>query len=367
MQSIARSLLSKLSFLRLLIGLGAFIISALLLLPLSPLTAHASAPRQANFTLQYLDKATLQYVTKSLRLNASGGAQLQESITIVNSGNAAGTANIYAADALTGQNGGIAYQAHTSPRRIVASWITLPFNKVTLSPGQKKSLTIQIDVPRGARPGVYVGGLVAEDTTNQTFFRTGKNSKFSFTILKRSVLSIRVTIPGTQIESLLNTNVHFYDSNALPAIILSLNNLSTAIIDVNGTLLITDQKGHRLQSLPVQITDFLPQTAINYPAYLHTALKAGTYQVTLDLKYGHNHPLHMLSNIIVVAKQIKKNTNTLAAFLGSDQGSDSGSSPSMWQMAGLGALLLIGAGTILFWLFKFSLTLKRKTKIDTRH
>src|SRR6266700_3042846 len=353
MQSSAHSVPSKQSFLRLLIGLGAFITSALLLQALMPLVAHASAPKQANFTIQYLDNAIQQYVTKSLRLNASGGAKLQESITIANTGDAIGTANIYAADAITGQNGGIAYQAHTSPRRIVATWITLSLNTVTLSPGQKKALTLQIAVPRGSRPGVYVGGLVAEDASNQTFTRTGKNSKFSFTILKRSVLSIRITVPGTQIENLLDTSMRFNNTKNLASVILSLNNLSTDIIAAKGTLLIADQKGHRIQLLPVQITDFLPQTTINYPVYLQgAALNAGTYRVTLDLKYGNNHTLHMQSNITIVATPSKRISNTLAAFLIPDQ--DSSSGLPTWQIAGFCALLLIGSGTTFFWLFKFS-------------
>jgi hypothetical protein len=347
-------------------GLGAFIVSTLLLQSLMPLVACASAPQQANFTLQYLDNATQQYVTKSLRLNASGGTTLRESITIVNSGNAAGTANIYAADALTGQNGGIAYQAYTSPQRIVARWITLPLNNLTLSPGQKKTLTIQIAVPRGARPGVYVGGLVAEDTSNRTVTGTGKNSKFNFTILRRSVLSIRITVPGTQIENLLDTSMRFVDANNLPAVILSLNNLSTNIIEVKGTLLIADLKGHRIQLLPVQITDFLPQTTISYPVYLQgTALQAGTYRVTLDLQYGHNRSLHMQNTITVFAKQIKRNINTLAALLNSDTGG--WSSFPVWQIASFGALLLIGLGTIFFWLFKFGLTLKHRMRMGMRH
>jgi hypothetical protein len=368
MQSSAHSLLSKLAYLRLLIGLGAFIISALLLQPLMPLTAHADTPKQANFTIRYLDNATQQYVTKSLRLNASGGAKLQQSIAIMNTGNIAGTANLYAADALTNQNGGIAYQNHNSPPRNVATWITLSLNKVTLSPGQQKALTVQIAVPRGARPGMYVGGLVAEDASMQTVTRAGKNSKFSITILRRSVLSIRITVPGKQTENLLNTSMNFDNSSGLQAINLALNNLSTDIIEAKGTLLIADLKGRRIQLLPVQISGFLPQTSISYPVYLQGAgLKAGTYRATLDLKYGQNHPLHVQSNVTVVIKQVKSNMKTLAAFLGPDQDSGSGGGLLIWQIAGFGTLLLIGSGTICFWLFKFGLILKRRMGVGIRH
>jgi WxL Interacting Protein, peptidoglycan binding domain len=362
MQSNTHQLLSKQPLLRLLIGLGAFIVSMQLPQMLIPSTAHADAPKQASFSIQYLDSGMKQYVTKSLRLNAVGGTKLQESITVVNSGKAAGTANIYMADALTSQNGGIAYQTQVSPRRVVATWITLPLNKVTLSPGQKRAFAIQIAIPPGTHPGVYVGGLVAEDASNLTFTRISKDSEFNFTIMKRSVLSIRITIPGTQVENLLDTSMRFSKANNLSAIVLSLNNLSTTIVAAKGTLLIADQQGHSIQSLPVQITDFLPQTAINYPVYLRGAtLNAGVYLVTLDLQYGHSHTLHAQQNITVTTK----NVNTLAAFLGSNQASSSG--PPMWKTAGLGALLLIGSGTLCFWLFKFSLLLKRRMRTGMRH
>lgn len=331
-----------------------------------PLTAHADSPKQPNFTVQYLDSASQQYVPKSLHLTAAGGTKLQESIAITNTGNTTGTANIYTADALAGQNGGIAYQPHTSPRRSVSTWITLPLNKVTLSPKQMQVFTVQITVPRGMRPGDYVGGIVAEDSSNQTFTRTGRNSKFSFMILKRSVLAVYITVPGTQIENLLTAGIKFQNNNSLPAIILSLNNLSTVVINAKGALLIADQKGRRIQLLPVQIINFLPQSNINYPVYLQGALpKAGVYRVVLELKYGHNRTLHMQSNVYIAEPHIIRNVATLASFLSPEQ--DGGGNLPFWQIAGLGALLLIGAGTICFWLFKLSASMKRRMKMGMRH
>src|SRR5207245_4589025 len=87
------------------------------------------------------------------------GSVQQGGVIISNSGTAAGSVKLFAADATTGRTTGTVYLTDRKAQR-VGAWITLSTTTLTLKPGQHQTVHFTVRVPANAGPGQWVGGIV---------------------------------------------------------------------------------------------------------------------------------------------------------------------------------------------------------------
>ncbi len=283
---------------------GMLIIAALLAGTFGSSPAHAADGRP-KFGLRPVLYDASNPVTKSYFVfDSRPGTILHNRVRVTNSGTATGTAILYAVDATTGQTSGTVYLSHNDVRRDVGAWITLRMQSITLAPGQSRIVPFQVTTPKIVRPGQHVGGIVAESMMPES---ASQSNSLQIQIQNLTILAVQVNLPGAQLEQLVATGIQPGGANNYQTLLVGLRNTGTMMLKPHGTLQVTDAQGSLLQTLPLKLDTFLPQTAIDYPVYLQKkALGVGSYRATLTLIYGHGHELHYTTVFTITGQQIAK-------------------------------------------------------------
>ncbi len=328
----------------------------LLGLSMGVLPARAAyAAGGANITLQPATSDPANPLTRAyFILNGKPGSTLQNSVTVTNSGTAAGTVNLYAVDAGTGQNSGIIYLQQNAPRTDVGLWIHLSRSQLTLAAGQSEQVAFQVTIPGKVRAGQHVGGIVAENVEQDS---TTTNSKIQITVHSRRVIAVEVNLPGPQIEQLSANGIQFGGSANYEILKVGLSNTGTMLLKANGTLQVINSQGRMLQNLAISVDSFLPGTSITYPVYVQKkVLGVGTYQGKLLLHYGHGKSLYYTTPFTVTEEQLVEISNNNSSLSLPPTAGSLLSRLSPLQLIGCAFAVLLGASLIvLYWTKKLYL------------
>ncbi len=306
-------------------------------------TTHADGGG-TSFSVQPLHYDATNIATRSyFILDGKPDTTVQNGIRIKNTGAATGTVTLYAVDATTGQNSGLVYNAQDVPSHDVGSWVHLAQQQLTLAPGQIKDVPFQVDIPKGARPGQHIGGIVAKSVVQAST----QKSTFHVDVQSLSIVAVQLNVAGPQEDRLAMTGVQASGANGYQNILINLSNTGTSLLKPHGTLQVLDAQGNILQNLTIKLDTFLPDTTINYPVYMQNhPLVAGTYTIDLQLAYGHQHTLHAKQALIVTQQQLSQVFKSRGPF--QLTGSFSG-----WQEALIGLLLVLATGCVLFVSYTF--------------
>ncbi|HEV2581754.1 MAG TPA: DUF916 domain-containing protein [Ktedonobacteraceae bacterium] len=313
--------------------------------------AHA-AGGTAQFGLQPVVYDPSNSLTKSYFIfDSKSGVIVKSSVRVTNAGTAAGSVALYPVDATTAQTSGAVYLNQNDPRRDVGAWITLGTQQLTLNPGQTQVVPFQLTIPGTVRPGQHLGGIVAENLTQQqssTQAQNGKNtSTFQIVVKNLTIIAVQVNLPGTPVEQLAGTGVQAGGENGYQRLLLGLSNTGNVMLKPYGTLQVANSQGQVVKNISLKLDTFLPQTAINYPvAITGQGLAAGDYQATLTLTYGHGQVLHYTTKFTITQQQITQ------AFGGSSSktqappglGGDVFAGMPLWQL-----VLVAGGVLAILW------------------
>jgi hypothetical protein len=97
------------------------------------------------------------------------------------------------------------------------------------------------------------------------------------------------------------TRVQYDEKSRYQRLLVGLENTGTQLLHPLGSLQITNDREHLLQSIPLKLNTFLPQTAIDYPVYMqHKALTPGkTYTIKLALAYEGQRALNYTTALTI--------------------------------------------------------------------
>ena len=289
--------------------------------------------RPAHYTASNL--ATKSYFV----LDSKPNTMVENGILITNTGAATGTVVLYTVDATTGQNSGLVYNAQDVPSHDVGSWLHLAQQQLTLTPGQSQTVPFQVSIPKGARPGQHIGGIVAKSVVQAS---TQQKNTFHVDVQSLTIVAVQLNVAGPQADRLEMTGMQAGGANGYQSILINLSNTGTTLLKPHGTLQVLDAQGHILQNLSVKLDSFLPDTAINYPIYMQShPLEAGTYTIDLQLTYGRQNILHTKQALTVTQQQVSQVFKSQGPL--QLAGSFSG-----WQGAIVGLLLVLALGSVLF-------------------
>lgn len=235
-------------------------------------------------------------------IQAENGLTYQNEVRVTNTGDAAGTAHLYAVDATTGANSGPVYLASTDPRTDVGAWISLDQHELTLEPGESRIVKFTMIVPRDARPGQHLGGLVSENAQLETQAQTGA---LQVSLQHRMVAAVQVILPGPVVEQLAVTDVNTTVEAGFQLLRIGLRNDGTEMVKPAGTVEIVDAHGQTVQKLKLQLESILPQNEIQYPISIERqALAAGDYQARVAISYGKQGITHANTAFTVSSTQV---------------------------------------------------------------
>lgn len=251
----------------------AIVLLALVLAPLA-----AAAPKSAVFGLRAVGNPKLGYFVYSL---APGSVQ-QGGVIISNSGTATGTVKLFAADATTGRTTGTVYLTDRKAKK-VGAWISLSSTSLTLKPGQNQTVRFTVRVPPNAKPGQWVGGVVAETSRRVTGPKSKQKASVQIRIRDLTIVAVQVNVPGQPVIDFKIGGVKTGGQRGFQEIVTHIENTGNVLVKPTGTVTVLNKQGTVLQILTFKMDTFLPETAIDYPTLLKKALPPGDYSARISL------------------------------------------------------------------------------------
>jgi hypothetical protein len=251
--------------------------TCLLALVLAPLAA--AAPASAVFGLRAVGNPKLGYFVYSL---APGSVQ-QGGVIISNSGTAAGTVKLFAADATTGRTTGTVYLTDRKARR-AGAWISLSSTSLTLKPGEHQTVRFTVRVPTSAKPGQWVGGVVAETSRQVTGPKSKQKASVQIKIRDLTIVAVQVNVPGPPVTEFKIGGVTTGGQRGFQEVVTHIENTGNVLVKPTGSVTVLSKQGKVLQVLTFKMDTFLPETAIDYPTLLKKALPPGDYSARVELR-----------------------------------------------------------------------------------
>jgi hypothetical protein len=248
----------------------------LLALALAPLAAAATTGPV--FGLRAVGNPKLGYFVYALR----PGSVQQGGVIISNSGTATGTVKLFAADATTGRTTGTVYLTDRKAQR-VGAWISLSTTSLTLKPGQHQTVGFTVRVPANAKPGEWVGGVVAETSRQVTGPKSKQKASVQIKIRDLTIVAVQVNVPGPPVVSFKLGGVKTGGQRGFQEVVTHIENTGNVLVKPTGSVTVLDAQGTKLQTLTFKMDTFLPQTAIDYPLLLKKALPPGDYTANVQL------------------------------------------------------------------------------------
>jgi hypothetical protein len=255
---------------------------ALLLLGLVP--AARAAQGEPVFSLRAEGNPKLGYFVYSLE----PGATKSGAIIVANTGTAAGTVKLYAADGATGATTGTVYLTDRASRR-AGTWITLERRALSLRPGGYLRVPFTVHVPANARPGQWVAGLVAEKERVAAGPHTKQKARVQIRIRDLTIVAVQVNVPGPARPAFSIGRVTTGGQRGFQQLLVSVDNAGNVLRKPRGSVVVGRDGGAAIERLPFRMDTFLPQTSVDYPLLLRKALGAGHYVARIRLSFPDAH------------------------------------------------------------------------------
>ena len=286
--------------------------------------------------------------------NLAPGATRTGAVIVSNTGNRSGTVKLFSADGSTGQTTGTVYLTDSKPLR-AGAWVKLAQPSVRLAPGEIKRVPFTVRVPKAhVGPGQWVAGIVAETATSAKTKRSTRKAGVQIRIRNQTIIAVQVDVPGERNAAFLIGRAKTGGQRGFQQVLVHFANTGNVLQHPRGFITIL-RDGTSLQRLPFKMDTFLPQTEIDYPVLLKTALAAGAYQTKVSLSFatpGGGQKTITASPSLTVSNQDVKQVFTSAAPTQQPAGgvvADSGSS-TPWALIG-GAVAVVVLLLLAAWAF----------------
>ena len=214
------------------------------------------------------------------------GAILTDEALVINAGDVPVTLKLYAADAITAQNGGTAFaqqgQESTGASRGVNRWLSLSVTEIVLESGEEIVVPFTINVPSDASPGHHVAGLVVEAPPSE-----GRGGQFAVNVIQQAGVAVVIDVPGPHVAGLEITGacLRQQDDDQGATFVVAVRNTGNIFVKGEGSLPITDRNGEELAFIPLKMDTVLPGDATTFQVTHPVRLADGDYLVSAVLEY----------------------------------------------------------------------------------
>ena len=250
----------------------------IVLLGLALVPVATAATRQPVFGLRAAGNPKLGYFVYPLQ----PGAVRTGAVIVSNSGTAPGTVKLFTADATTGRTTGTVYLTDRRPTA-TGKWISLASKSLFLRPGQHRLVSFNVRVPSNAKPGQWVGGIVAETSHRVTRPKTSQKAKVQITIRDLTIVAVQANLPGPPSNKFTIGRVTTGGQRGFQQLVTHMSNDGNVLVKPAGSVTVADSQGKTVQRLTFKMDTFLPQTAIDYPLLLKQGLAPGNYTADIRL------------------------------------------------------------------------------------
>lgn len=241
--------------------------------PLSPAAGAGKPAAGVGFSVAPVGRA-------SLRFDLRPGQTLTGRVRVQNLDARPRTLRLMPADLVTADTGGPSFPAARGAG--VGTWLTLSRTLVRLPARGGRTVAFRAAMPANARSGQHFGGIVAVDTGEAAAARAPakKGRGVSVRHLTRLALPVRLTAPGPLAAHLSVTRVGFSVDATGSSLRVGLRNDGNRIVRTTDIDLKVSQGGRPLLVVDEKLQDFIPASAISFPAAWKGQLQQGTYRLT---------------------------------------------------------------------------------------
>ena len=213
------------------------------------------------------------------------GAVLTDEALVINSGDAAVTLKLYAADGITAVNGGTAFARQGQEPTGVNRWLSLSVTEIALAPGEEMVVPFTITVPSNASPGQHLAGLVVAAPPIGEAPPSGEGEgQFAAMVVQQAAVAVVIDVPGPRVAALEITGTCLKEQGDLGAtFVVAVRNTGNIFLKGEGSLLITDRNGEELASNPLKLETVLPGDATRFQVTHPVRLNDGNYLVSAVL------------------------------------------------------------------------------------
>ncbi|MGD8758996.1 MAG: DUF916 domain-containing protein [Anaerolineales bacterium] len=222
----------------------------------------------------------------------SPGQILHDEALVINDGDVPLTLSLYAADAVTAQNGGTAFmhQGQLSPggHRGVGGWITPSVTEIHLEPGEEMVVPFTIHVPEDAAPGQHIGGLLVEAPPAAQGLSAGEGqAHFAVNVIRRVGVAVVIDVPGPRMAELdINSVILRQQDNQGSTFEIEVSNNGNIYLRAEGELWVMAPDGLKLATIPLSLDTILPGDTTVYHITYPVHLISGDYVLSVFLDHG---------------------------------------------------------------------------------
>jgi Bacterial protein of unknown function (DUF916) len=254
-------------------------LAALAFLALAVAPAAQAASNRAVFGLRAVGSNQRGYFVFPLEADTSGTG----AVIVSNVGTATGTVRLFTTDATTGRTTGTVYETNKTPTR-AGSWVTLDSTSVTLAPGAHKQVGFTVHVPASTPPGEWVGGIVAESAQQVAASKPKNRTNVQIKIRDLTIVAVESQVPGPSVVDFRIGTVTVGGRSGFQQLFVHFASRGNVLLKPVGRVAIFDSANKLIETLHYRMDTFLPQTAIDYPLLLTTALRPGHYHAAITLR-----------------------------------------------------------------------------------
>lgn len=235
-----------------------------------------SAPPQPSIAFYPADENQPGYINVELK----PGEEETVKLVLGNNGEVAFDAVTYAADAYTIRNGGFGLRDLDSEHTGPTTWLDYATETFATVPGQGAERELTIRVPNDVTPGEYVTGVAMQtadpvDAPAEGMFRLNQ--------YYRSVIGIRILVPGELSAALQLGDPKFVIEGSLPAVVVPVINTGNLQLTPSGEIRIKDAEGGLVLSAPIKMGRVYGGHETELWLGLGQPLAEGEYQVSVEL------------------------------------------------------------------------------------
>lgn len=129
------------------------------------------------------------------------GQILKDQVIVVNNGDDVTSYSLYTVDAKVSPEGAFLPGNEDSPKKEIASWLSLAKNTVTLQPGEKKSVDVTITIPKDQAIGKYAGAVMMQESASVIASTGGAGATIATRVGLRAYIDVVEPVAVTAITS----------------------------------------------------------------------------------------------------------------------------------------------------------------------
>jgi hypothetical protein len=243
-----------------------------------------------------------------VKLDAGESATLK--VTLGNGSAIPVQALVYAADAVSGVNGGFVMNGSDDPVTAPTTWLDFPTETVDFDAQEATERSFTVTVPEGTPPGQYITGIAVE-TANAS----PMEGDAPIMVKYRLAAAVLITVPGPVEPSFQIGTISAAVDEQTTTIDGIIENTGNIRVRPEGTLTVTDASGKDVVTAQISMGSVYAGDTTTFQVNLPTPLPEGEYTVSTSLEDPDTKATAEVSDVaLTVAKPEAPAPVTVSSF-----------------------------------------------------